>query len=343
MKTRKRTIFVLLALALTACDNSNILTEQLGDTATPSTPLTFATTVLDEQQQPGTRASGIITTANISSMGVFACYTGQGDWDDTYNTGSPLNYMYNESLSRTGSGPWTYSPVKYWPNTKGDKVSFFAYAPHTSQIPENALRIPGQTSKGQLEFLHLPPDAAEDQFDLLVAYPVLNRTKGAGPITFTFKHVTAQIIFHVKSSTPTFIQSITMNDVTTAAGWAISDKGLYCNGREVAIGSHHTATINQNIPADVSTKVATFFAAPCAITGVDMSYNSPTVAMTYGQDGNTETLEAPLPVRWKEGDVIIFTLVLDKAKLDVTVTDGGGMTWGGSGTEEEINDSTPII
>lgn len=41
--------------------------------------------------------------------------------------------MYNQAAeydSKTSA--WTYSPIKYWPNRDGDKISFFAYAPYES-------------------------------------------------------------------------------------------------------------------------------------------------------------------------------------------------------------------
>lgn len=74
-------------------------------------------------------------------FGVFA-YQTTGD----YSASATPNFMYNTKVS---TASWTYSPIKYWPNTiagttetgaktdgdnaKGyhaDKVSFFAYAPH---------------------------------------------------------------------------------------------------------------------------------------------------------------------------------------------------------------------
>ena len=69
-------------------------------------------------------------------FGVFGYYT---DLDKYDQTGTP-NFMYNQQVSGPG---WQYVPVKYWPNEHGsdaqsddvDKVSFFAYAPYTENVP----------------------------------------------------------------------------------------------------------------------------------------------------------------------------------------------------------------
>lgn len=69
-----------------------------------------------------------LTNDNLLNFGVFASYTGQNDW--TAGTGY-YNFMYDQYVSRDSkSADWTYNPKKYWPTTKGDKISFFAYAPH---------------------------------------------------------------------------------------------------------------------------------------------------------------------------------------------------------------------
>lgn len=69
-----------------------------------------------------------LTNDNLLNFGVFASYTGQNDW--TAGTGY-YNFMYDQYVSRESkSDDWTYNPKKYWPTTQGDKISFFAYAPH---------------------------------------------------------------------------------------------------------------------------------------------------------------------------------------------------------------------
>lgn len=105
----------------------------------------------------GGTTGNIITNTTLQStgFGVFAYYTGTKTYDEAqYYDGAAVdpsnrlapNFMWNQSV--TYSGGWTYTPVKYWPNeiqngnvdqqspaaqgsnSKGGKVSFFAYAPY---------------------------------------------------------------------------------------------------------------------------------------------------------------------------------------------------------------------
>lgn len=69
-----------------------------------------------------------LTNDNLLNFGVFASYTGQSDWASSPGI---YNFMYDQYVSRvSNTADWTYNPKKYWPTTKGDKISFFAYAPH---------------------------------------------------------------------------------------------------------------------------------------------------------------------------------------------------------------------
>ena len=66
-------------------------------------------------------------------FGIMGYFTGQETFDNVKNTVT-AGYMYNQAVeydSKTSA--WTYSPVKYWPNRDGDKISFFAYAPYERQ------------------------------------------------------------------------------------------------------------------------------------------------------------------------------------------------------------------
>ena len=51
------------------------------------------------------------TASSLSSMGVYAYYTGSSN----LSTSDKPNFMCNQKVERTNSAsPWTYSPVKYW-------------------------------------------------------------------------------------------------------------------------------------------------------------------------------------------------------------------------------------
>lgn len=320
---------------LTACDG----TEQEPPGEESGVPVAFGATALPIRVQTRT---GEITTANITSMGVFASYTGQGNFDDHYSTGSTLNYMYNQKITRANSSsPWTYSPMKYWPNKAGDKITFFAYAPHTDNIKTGALEVPGKTDKGKLYFYYVTPLKAEEQVDLLVATAV-NTTK-TGTVGLTFQHLTAKLTFQVLSSEDIKVTTIVINAATTARDFYLGSSGFTWDSAEADYDTPHTATVNKNALAGNLTDAATFFMLNTTTKNEDPHGLDTSVTLTYaGADNVPQSKTVLLPRGWNAGEAVNFILKLDKLKLDVSATDGGGMTWGGSGTEEEINDTTPI-
>ena len=82
--------------------------------------------------------SGALATGNLLSMGIFAYYTGSND----LTISEKPNFMYNQEVKRSNaSSPWTYSPVKYWPNNPGDKLTFFAYAPYVKEAILSLIHI----------------------------------------------------------------------------------------------------------------------------------------------------------------------------------------------------------
>lgn len=118
----------LAALLLAGCSQNEIM--EVSPDAAP--PVGFK--VFTDTQTRGLITNSGASSANASTgiqttgFGVFAYYTGQSTWN---NTGAfKPNFMYNQHV--TYNSGWTYTPVKYWPNTEGDKISFFAYAPHST-------------------------------------------------------------------------------------------------------------------------------------------------------------------------------------------------------------------
>lgn len=297
-------------------------------------PVAFDVTALPAHAQ--TRA-GEITTANITSMGVFAAYTEQGNFNDS---NSPLNYMVNQRIYRTNStSPWTYAPVKYWPNKAEEKISFFAYAPHKDNMTYRTFTMPAASSSGKLAFQYGPPLDASQQTNLLVA-TAQNLTKTAS-VGLTFQHVTAKITFQVLSSENITVNSVVISDVITSKRFYLGTAGLTWGTGIVDGSTVFTATPNRSVTANAQTSVATFFMVPndtkneSTATGRDTK-----VTLNYTPTGGAQQSKSVLlPRGWQAGQAVNYILKMDKAKLEVTVT-ADGMTWGGSGTEEEINDST---
>ena len=113
-------VIACTALTMTSCSNDEIG----GNNTKQGDPIEFGVYLGRDAQ--GSRGT-IITTDNLTKFGVSA-YLEMADTPD---------FMYNQEVIKSADGSWTYSPVKYWPTmeTSGYKdhfISFYAYAPHTS-------------------------------------------------------------------------------------------------------------------------------------------------------------------------------------------------------------------
>lgn len=179
---KKSYLLGLLALtvAATSCSNEEPAAVNNADNA-----IEFGTYV---GRDALTRGS-VFTTDNMKNdgFGVFAAYTAQ----DNY-AAQTMNFMYNQQVTYSASA-WTYSPLKYWPNNPGDKVSFFAYAPYN---------VVGATPDDSFaKITYTVADAVADQKDLTVADAQKDLTKQSitDKVTFNFKHVLSRIGLNVEA------------------------------------------------------------------------------------------------------------------------------------------------
>lgn len=122
-------IIALATLSLASCSKDEVVER------VPQQPAIEFGTYLGRDAQ--SRAPQLTTEGTngveLLNFGVFAFYTGKEGWS-VYKSGTSAypNFMYNQYVYRTaGASTWTYSPLKYWPTTKGDMISFFAYAPNS--------------------------------------------------------------------------------------------------------------------------------------------------------------------------------------------------------------------
>lgn len=120
-------LIALAALSMTSCSQDETLEARPQENA-----IEFSTYLGRDIETRGT----VLSDANLANMGVFASYTGQSAWKDDIRS---FNFMFNQKVDYDGAN-WTYSPIKYWPTTKNDKISFWAYAPYVSS-PVKAISI----------------------------------------------------------------------------------------------------------------------------------------------------------------------------------------------------------
>ncbi len=139
-------------------------------------------------------------------FGIYAYFTGQQTFDQVKTDVTP-SFMHNQMVKwdgtlNSGTGGWTYTPVKYWPNRPNDKISFFAYAPYESDW-ENGTKVgavgSAAAAKGipYLSFSLKDKDNLKKMVDLVVAnnldqtYTSVN----GGKVSFQFEHTLSRISF----------------------------------------------------------------------------------------------------------------------------------------------------
>lgn len=179
---------------LAACSD---LDEQSRDIADDSNAITFATSSGDSRAVGTLDAEGL----KANGFGVFAYYTGTSDWEDRQTSSSP-NFMNNQLVSQSGN-KWNYSPTKYWPKNTQEKISYFAYAPYTSNTSYVS------TANGYPTIAYEIVDQSSDlktsrMWDLVVARNIdvagrpLNSTDKT--VKLSFKHVTSRLTFNARLS-----------------------------------------------------------------------------------------------------------------------------------------------
>ena len=195
----------MAAVVMSSCSSDEVVNNYSQDNA-----IEFGTYVGRGAQS---RASVKTTKELGAGFGVFAYYTGNNSFSE--HTVAEPNFMYNQEVKAnedvwgdevkdddgnvTSPGyyqEWTYSPIKYWPNTVGDKISFFAYAPYNANI--ETLTI----AKNPIVKFTVPSDDVKNQEDILYAEPQIDVTKKkiGEPVKFVFKHALSRIGFKVQTT-----------------------------------------------------------------------------------------------------------------------------------------------
>ncbi|MGN0057095.1 MAG: fimbrillin family protein [Phocaeicola plebeius] len=228
------------ALTMTGCSNDEVSYDSPKQEAHA---IQFSTYLGKNVQGRGTINDD--AALQNSGFGVTAFYTGQTTW--TTPSKAP-DFMYNQEVKyNTG---WAYSPVKYWPTMKNDKISFFAYAPYSTGNT-NGITLPGKSEASTPTSLTFTVnDAASGMIDFVAAQAIDKMQKDAAAggqeaVSFAFKHELSRLALKVKTSenlttgshvvlkkaeliadgytksaTYTFANTTTTADVATRGSWS---------------------------------------------------------------------------------------------------------------------------
>lgn len=225
-----------------------------------------------------TRAS-VVDLAKVkkSGFGVFAFYTGLDDFDSY--SGTTPNFMNNQKVTWQAdavdatTGKWIYTPVKYWPNNTGDKVSFFAYAPY-----DDDQTWPMSTYNSNTEILFEVNGNVQQQKDLLWnKTPQLNLQKPDvdSVIKFNFGHALARIGFKLAGA---FDQ--------VGAGGNIDENTVITVKKVMLSGEEHTYNGPDNVAPPVNGVLHEQAYLDLTVSGDTPSWNneSGTLTLTWGDN-----------------------------------------------------------
>ena len=229
-------LFLLVAL-LTGCAKESSVADS-PETKQPQqaqTPIGLSGYV-PKAQTAGTRSSSLFNTdqgiPDGRSIGVYAYYHQNSNW--LTNGSNQLNFMINQQATHNKlADAYIYSPLKYWPNTPSDKLSFIGYYPYYDGAAsgETSTASTGITNitisdTGLPTFDFTVKDNETDQVDFLVSDLLKDQTKPAihQSIRLLFKHATSKISFRI------VISNDIKADVATFNVYGIGLTKLYSKG-----------------------------------------------------------------------------------------------------------------
>ena len=174
--------------------------------------------------QPTRSSTKFTATKGIpvgQSMGVYA-YLHDTDARN-YLTDTP-NFMWNQqATSQEDKEPFTYEPLKYWPNDENSKLSFIAYFPYCNGAENDGTDydiastgvepLLANNGTGLPTFNFTVKNNVDDQVDFLVSEVVANLPKSRDTegdphqpfndltiydrVPFLFKHMMAKVEFRI--------------------------------------------------------------------------------------------------------------------------------------------------
>ena len=133
------------------------------------------------------------------SIGVYAYYhpgtdsnaDGIIDTNGAWSDSSKPDFMFNQQATNNASEDgFSYSPLKYWPNTNHDKLSFFGYYPYTTNLagssPSDARGIAlkkGSNDAGLPTFELTVSNDVDQQVDFLISDLLTGLPNGTSAVT----------------------------------------------------------------------------------------------------------------------------------------------------------------
>ncbi len=348
-------IFLLAAVtavALSSCSKNEVCVNP----ADAANAIGFSTYV-----GSATKATAETTFENKDVFAIKAYYTAQ---KEITATDVKLASFVDNQIVETDGTDWNYSPIKYWPNNTGDKVSFFAVTDATSAAPAT-LNVSGTATSFTI---------AGPATDIMIA-SALNVTKQDAAVSFVFQHTMAQLNFTAKLAKALLTDSETDDETTVKVKSLTVDYGtakIAGNGTftydntTVNSGSWGegastrtadvfdaaaTAPSNTGIGTELTNSEATVIGEPLMLLPTATA-NEYTVTVVYtvatvdaDQDSNNSTIDNTCTFKITPNTMNTkYTYNLEIGLTDVKVTGSFG-TWddANSSTTVEVATSTGVL
>ena len=263
-------LLAVTAVSFTACQKDEVISQMPKDQA-----IEFGTYLGRGAQTKGS----VITTTELQTQGfgVYAYYTADADVTAGATISGTPNFMsnvkvYHSDWDSDNATPttWGYTPAKYWPNTDGHKISFYAYGPYDAN--DDAITL--AATSGTKPVLTYTVDAdISKHMDVLFTPAQENLVKRNTAIEMPFYHALSKIGFKVNTAANYSSDNvgITITNVTLS--------GKYYTSAAMNLG---TAGINvAGDPAVFSSVKDNWTDKVAPGSPVDFEYFTGTHAVTY--------------------------------------------------------------
>ena len=250
------------------------------------------------------------------------------------------NFIHSQLHVQSESGSWIYTPVKFWPANSNDKLSFFAYAPHSAA----GLTPSGSTAQGYPSLAYTVPATEATQTDLLAAIPLLNKTyaTNSGNVSFAMKHALAKITFKVKNEAGDAVSvsgfsldgtasgTLTYNGDATGFSWGSYGGTKAFTGKASGSAPVSVPITTTSVPA---IDVATFYMLP---------NTGSTFSITYSIGGGEPKVVSgkaiPSTPAWMAGAAINYTMTVKPGNISEVVAEMSN-AWLSDGEEAVTSDA----
>jgi hypothetical protein len=275
----------------------------------PSSELSFTTDV-DVPVKAGTRGTPINDEEDMTTMGVFASYTGTSDW----TAEAPLNKMFNKQLNYSG-GEWEYLPgegVQWNAQTVVDRYSFFAYAPYADTA--NGITVLGASGDAGIPTLtYTVPEDVTKQPDLMVATKKNVRPSGA-KVQLDMKHALTSVGFQiVAEDSGKKLTGISITGVSVSGTVAMDGETIAWGSFGAVTESDFSASLAYDSGKDYYTVPTGTAGSPVAGNGYLMMIPQTLTSaakVTMSFDGEADRTIDLGTHMWEAGDKVTYSITL---------------------------------